>query len=115
MSAQSNYWCECVADAAEDAGAALTKEQIKWIADAVQGAYENYSLAFYSPPPSDRIADIEREWQSKLDQQKREHEAAAANADRALRKSLGIYRDLPLSINESGEVFVHNGRTTQVL
>ena len=28
-------------------------------------AHEHYGMAFYSPPPSDRISDIEREWEAK--------------------------------------------------
>jgi len=57
MSAQFDYWDECVAIAAEECGAHLTPEQIKSIAGSVQGAHENYGMAFYSPPDGEHLHD----------------------------------------------------------
>lgn len=65
MSAQIDYWRECVAIAAEECGATLTKEQIDCIAGSVQGGHENYGMAFYQPSSSDfyqpKIDNLERE------------------------------------------------------
>lgn len=43
------YWKECILDAASECGASLTDEQAAWIGEAVQGASENYGMAFYQP------------------------------------------------------------------
>jgi hypothetical protein len=61
-----SYWNERVATAAEECRAKLTKEQIEFIAGAVQSGHENYVQSFYSPPASDRIEVIERECQAKI-------------------------------------------------
>lgn len=62
-----DYWDECVAIAFEEAGITATKEQREYVAGAVESSHEHYEQAFYSPPASDRIADIEREYRRKLD------------------------------------------------
>lgn len=54
-----DYWKECVSLAADDCGADLTEEQLVHIAESVQGGYENYGQAFYSPP-SDYDHEIDR-------------------------------------------------------
>lgn len=61
------YWRESVSIALDEAGIAATREQIDEVAHSVQGSHENYGQAFYSPPASDRIADIEREFRKKLE------------------------------------------------
>jgi len=43
------FWQECIANAGEECGATLTAEQIAYIADAAQGAHDNYGMAFYQP------------------------------------------------------------------
>lgn len=40
-----NYWEECIAEAMEDAGITATDEQVKTVADWVDGAHENYGMA----------------------------------------------------------------------
>lgn len=41
-----NYWVECVNEALDEAGVSgLTDDQIKIMADCVQGGHENYGLA----------------------------------------------------------------------
>ncbi len=67
MSKQDEFWIECTSEALDMAGVSATDEQIKEIAATVQGAHENYGMAFYSPPSSDRVSSIEREWKTKLD------------------------------------------------
>lgn len=55
------YWREAVETAADECGAVLTPEQASFIAEAVLSCHENYSMAFYQPPDSDRISVIQRE------------------------------------------------------
>jgi hypothetical protein len=63
----AEYWKECIEEAAAECGAELSQEQIEYLADVVEGAHENYGQAFYSPPPSDQIAEVEREFRAKLE------------------------------------------------
>lgn len=42
---RKSYWIECVVIGAEECGATLTKEQVEYIAESVQGGHENYSMA----------------------------------------------------------------------
>ena len=69
------YWKESLGQAADECGLKLTDEQLTCLAEAAEGSHDNYGTAFYSPPASDRIADIERGWQAKV-------EAAEASAER---------------------------------
>ena len=41
-----NYWEECISTAADECGLKLTKEQLKYLADAAEGGHENYGMAF---------------------------------------------------------------------
>lgn len=113
MNAQE-YWIECVSIAADECGASLTKEQIACIADSVQGGHENYGLAFYAPPASDRYNQIEREWKAKYDALRHEFDAYRGDAETAVKKALRQHRDTQVTISEYGEVFRHDGRTEQI-
>lgn len=44
-----NYWLECVECALNEHAVLATPEQIKAIAQDIQGAHENYGMAFYQP------------------------------------------------------------------
>ena len=57
---RSDYWRECIEIAAEECGAALTKEQIDAIAGSVEGAHENFGMAFHRPesPYIKEVADL---------------------------------------------------------
>jgi len=110
----NEYWQECIANAAEECGAVLTAEQVDAIADDVRLAHENYGMAFYSPPDSDRYAEIEREWQAKLDAKQREIDAYRTNAETAIKRALRQYDDANVSIHEDGEVLRHGGRTDRI-
>lgn len=109
-----DYWTECVATAAEECGVALTDEQLKYLADAVEGGADNVGQAFYTPPASDRLSVIEREAQSKLDALQREFDRYRNDAESAVRRALGQYTDANVSIGEGGDVFRHGGRTEQI-
>lgn len=110
-----DYWIECVSCACEDSGISLTVEQIENIADSVSGGHENYGMAFYSPPPSDRVADIERGWQKKLDDLQTEFDGYVRGSERAVKRALHMNSDAQVSIDKGGNVFRHGGRTEQIL
>ena len=55
---KEDYWIECVANAAEESGAVLTKEQVNYIADAAKCAEENMGMAFGYPESSPYPAQI---------------------------------------------------------
>lgn len=39
------YWEECISEAMDDVGLSATEEQIKGVAEWVEGAHDNYGLA----------------------------------------------------------------------
>lgn len=114
MTATQDYWAECIAIAAEECGLTLTTEQLEYLAGAAESGHEHYGMAFYSPPWSDRMADIEREWKAKLKAQQDEHERYVRNAEQAVKQALRVHRDDPVTIGEHGEVLRHGGRTERI-
>lgn len=62
-----DYWKEGIASSLEEVGVVLNEEQLTHLAKGVECAHENYGMAFYSPPASDRIADSERGWKAKVE------------------------------------------------
>lgn len=108
------YWKECISQAAEDCGLSMTSEQLESIADSVQGGHENYSMAFYSPPSSDRYADIEREWKAKLKSKEQEFERYRCNSETAIKQALRQHSDANVSIGEYGEVTRYDGRASRI-
>ena len=84
------------------------------MAEAAEVAHENHGMAFYSPPASDRLADIEREYQAKLKEAKNEHERYVSKAEGAVKQALGMRHDDHVTIGSHGEVFRHGGRTERV-
>jgi molecular chaperone GrpE (heat shock protein) len=114
MSAQKDYWTECIAIAAEECGLKLTTEQLEYLASAAEGGHEHYGMAFYSPPASDRLEDIEREWKEKLRRLQAEFDAYRGNAETAVKQALRVYDDANVSIEPHGEVLMHGGRTVRI-
>ena len=55
MSTQQDYWKECLASSFEEHGISVPPEVLTRIANDVQGAHENYGMAFYSPPPGEHL------------------------------------------------------------
>jgi len=78
--AKRDYWAESMAIAAEECGLVLTPEQLECLAGAAENSHEHYGQAFYSPPASDRIADIQREHDGRLADQRKEAEKEAERA-----------------------------------
>lgn len=115
----SEYWQEAFEIALDEMDLfsiveGLTTEQRKEIGEALAGSHECYGMAFYSPPPSDRLNDIEREWKRKYEALQAEFDAYRGNAETAVKKALRQYSDAQVSIGEYGEVFRHGGRTEQI-
>lgn len=113
--ANSSYWQECVSNAAEECSAPITQEQISAIAYAVEIAHENYGMAFYTPPASDRLAVIESEAKAKLARLQDEFDAYRRGSERAIKRALNAYPDTQVTIATNGDVFRHGGRTEQIL
>lgn len=109
-----DYWKECISIAADECELTLTPEQLTYLADSVSGGHENYGMAFYSPPPSERMHDIEREWKAKLKAQQDEHERYVNNAETAIKQALRVHRDDQVSIGSHGEVLRYGGRTERI-
>lgn len=114
MSAEDDYWSECIEAAAEECGLNLTAEQAGCLAKSAQIAHEYYGMAFYSPPASDRLDDIKSEWEAKLRRLQAEFDAYKSNAETAVKKALKQYSDAQVTIGEGGEVWRHGGRSTQI-
>lgn len=108
------YWEECISLAADECRATLTPEQLKAIAESVATGHENYGMAFYSPPASDRINDIEREFKQKISDLEKQHARYQENAEKAVKQALRQYTDTTVSIGEHGAVYRHGGRTEQI-
>jgi molecular chaperone GrpE (heat shock protein) len=106
-----DYWLEGVAQSLEEHGVTATEEQAQAVATDVQSAHDNYGMAFYSPPSSDRYAAIERDWKEKLRRLQAEFDAYRNNAETAVKVALRQASDASVSIGEYGEVLRHGGRT----
>lgn len=109
-----DYWKECISIAADECGLDMTSEQLEELAEGVSGGHENYGMAFYSPPASERLDDIENEWKQKLKDLQSEFNAYRHNAETAIKQALRQRRDSNVSIGDHGEVLRHDGRTTQI-
>lgn len=112
--ASKDYWIECISSSLEEHGVRASSEQIKLIADDIEGAHECYGMAFYSPPPSDRIAVIESEHEARYRKLEQEFADYQNNAETAVKKALNQYPDERVTIGEYGEVLRHGGRTERV-
>lgn len=55
----------------------------KYLAGAASSAHEHYDMAFYSPPASDRLSEIEREWKAKLKAEQDRFDKYRDNAETA--------------------------------
>lgn len=111
---EKDYWKECMSIAADECDLQLTDDQLESLAESAESGHENYGMAFYSPPGSDRYDDIEREWKSKYKALELEFAAYRGNAEKAVGQALKQYSDAHVSIGEHGEVFRHGGRTEQI-
>lgn len=111
---KNDYWKDCISEAADECELKLTPEQLDCLASATESGHEHYGMAFYSPPWSDRMGEIEREFKAKLKAQQDEHERYVRNAETAVKQALRVHRDDPVTIGEHGEVLRHGGRTERI-
>ena len=114
------YWQEAFEVALDEMGLfhlveKMTPDQRAEIGDALNGSHECYGMAHYSPPPSDRINEIEREYKAKLKAAEADAERYREGAEKAIKKALRQYSDTQVSITPDGEVYRHGGRTEQIL
>ncbi len=114
MGAERNYWIECIAIAAEECDLSLTQEQLEYLASSAKSCHENYGMAFYSPPASERLSEIEEAWKEKIRSLRAEFDAYKGNAEAAIKNALRVGNDGNVSIGQSGEVLLHGGRTTRI-
>ena len=114
MDKDLSYWSECIETAADECDLNMTAEQRLAIAENVSSWHENYGLAFYSPPSSERYDAIEREWKQKYEALKAEFEAYRGNAEKAVHQALRLGRDTTVSIGAHGSVEGHNGRSFNI-
>lgn len=114
MTAQKDYWKECISIAAEDCDLKLTPEQLDCLASSAESGHEHYDMAFYSPPARERMDEIEKEWKKKLNDLQAEFDACRSNAESAVKKALRVHRDDQVSIGQHGEVLRYGGRTTRI-
>ena len=110
-----DYWKECISIAADECDLSITEQQLCELAASVEGGHENYGMAFYSPPDSDRISDVTRKWEEKCKAIQRELDEYKSGAESAIKRALRQYDDANVSITKNGEVFLHGGRTEQIL
>lgn len=101
---EQDYWAESLAIAAEECDEPLkfTPKQLAHLASAMSSAHEHYGMAFYSPPPSDRISDIEREWKRKLKEAQDELEQYRGYAEKAVIRAASLPSDAKVTIDRYG-------------
>lgn len=112
--AQMDYWTECIATAADECDLKLTQEQIEYLASAAESGHEHYGMAFYSPPPSERLSEIEDAWKAKLKALQADFDRYRDNAETAVKQALRVSRDTQVTIEPYGEVLSHGGRTERI-
>jgi hypothetical protein len=105
------YWKEVLSEGASDCELTLTDEQLTKLADYASGAHENYGMAFYSPPASDRLNQIEREWKAKYLALKSEFNTYRGTAEGVVKRILNVHRDDNISIGGDGYIRKHDGRS----
>lgn len=114
MNSRRDYWQECIAIAAEECDLTLTHEQLDCLASSAESGHEHYGMAFYSPPQSERLNEIEECWKSKLKALQAEFDAYRWHAEVAVKQALRVNLDEHVSIEPHGEVLMHGGRTVRI-
>jgi hypothetical protein len=109
-----DYWEECIAQAAEECGLALTKDQLTCLASAANDGHEHYGMAFYSPSWNERISDIEADYKAKITLLQAKYDRYTEHAELAIKQALRVHRDERVTIGEHGNVLLHTGHTYQI-
>lgn len=87
MDAHLDYWKECIRCALDECGITLADEHVTSVAEAVRNGHENYGMAFYQPPASDRMNEIERNYKNKIDAIQREMDQYRHGAESAIKRA----------------------------
>jgi hypothetical protein len=103
-----------MASAAEECEFKMTPEQLDCFASMAERGHDYYGMVFYSPPPIDRLSEIEDGWKKKLTALQAEFDAYKGHAETAVKQALHVHRDDNVSIEPEGEVLMHGGRTVRV-
>ena len=111
---EADYWRECISCGADECGLTMTAEQLNHLAKCVENGRDTYGMAFYAPPASDCLSEIERAASNKLKNLQSDFDKYTQNAEAAVKKALRQYPDAQISIGEDGEVFHHSGRTERI-
>lgn len=111
----TDYWKESLSIAADECELQMTPEQLEYMASAMSGSHEHYGLAFYEPPPSERLNQIEREWERRLADLKKRHDVYITNAEAAVKRALRLSNDANISIGDDGSVTSWGGRIERIL
>lgn len=114
------YWQEAFEEAMHcmnrsDVVDMLTEEQRAEVGQALEISHDNYGMAHYSPPSSDRYDSIDREWKTKYDRLQKEFDAYRGNAETAVKRALRQNSDANVSIGDHGEVTRWGGRSERIL
>lgn len=107
-------WQDCIAEAADECGAKLTREQIEEIASAAQGQHENWDCVCYTPSWGDRFSDMEEEWKKKYKELEKRFEEYRGDAETAVKQALRQDRDSRVFIGKHGEVTKVCGREYRI-
>ena len=87
----------------------LTPEQRLEIGESLSVSADHASDAFCTPPSSDRIANIERDWQTKYNELADEFAKFRSNAETAVKRSLNLKAWHDVVIKDHGLVEVIEG------
>lgn len=112
------YYQEAFEIAMEEAGCwnlveQMTAEQRAEIGEGIAGSVECEGMAFYTPPASDRISEIEREKDARYRRLETEFERYRETAEGHVKRILRVHRDDPVTIQSDG-IYRHGGRTEQI-
>lgn len=115
---RADYYQEAFQIAMEEAGCwnlveQMTREQCSEVGASIATSAEHSDQAFYTPPPSDRIAVIEREKDERYRALEAEYQRYRDNAKGHVKRILRVHRDDPVTINSDG-IYRHGGRTVQI-
>lgn len=105
MNAQLDYWMEALNDAASEVDLNITPEQLLVMAKNIEGWYENYGMAFYSPPAGDMVSESMRGHKESFIELQKEFDTYRNNAENVIRDALGVSTNTPIRICENGDVF----------
>jgi hypothetical protein len=110
-----DYFEECISESCSSCGIKLSTDDIQRISADVFIAHENYGMAFYSPPSTDRLSVIQNEADAKYKRLEQEFDRYRRGAEAAVKNALHQHKDANISIDNDGFVTRYDGRAEQIL